>query len=73
MTPDQLNAIRMVLKIIVDTVNETPTGAPAGVMYAAMMAHGCSLDQFNQLTGALVTAGKIRRSGDCFYPVPQPQ
>ena len=42
-------------------------GAPAGVMYAVLMQHGCSLDQFNQLTGALVSLGKLRRQGDLFF------
>ena len=60
--------VRHVFNAIVETVNEQPDGAPAGPMYAAFMAHGMSLEQFEQITGALVAAGKIKRRGNCFYP-----
>ncbi len=63
---------RHVVLMIVDAVIESvkvagPLGAPAGVMYAALMSQGCTLDQFNQLTGALVGMGKLRRQGDLFF------
>jgi hypothetical protein len=41
-------------------------GAPAGVMYAAVMDQ-MSLDQFEQLMGALVATRKVRREGDRFF------
>ena len=64
----QVAFVRHVFNAIVETVNEQPDGAPAGPMYAAFMAHGMSLEQFEQITGALVAAGKIKRRGNCFYP-----
>lgn len=68
LTPQQLQAIRAVGDAIVEAVKAGgTTGAPAGVMYAALMQYGCTLDQFNQFTGALVRAGKIRRQGNLFF------
>jgi hypothetical protein len=46
-----------------------PLGAPAGVLYAALMGAGCSLDQFNQIMSGLVRAGKVRKRGDCYHAV----
>ncbi len=60
--------VRLVANAVIETVNEQPNGAPAGPMYAAFMAQGMSLDMFEQITGTLVTLGKIKRRGDCFYP-----
>jgi hypothetical protein len=36
-------------------------------MYAAMNAHGCSLEMFNKITGSLVNLGLLRRQGDLFF------
>jgi hypothetical protein len=57
-----------VSKAVIETVNESPQGAPAGPMYAAFMARGMSLETFEAITGALVDAGRIRRVGHVFYP-----
>ena len=71
MTRDQaVAALHLIVKAVEDTVNEAgPLGAPAGVMYAAFTARGMSLDTFNQVTAAMVSAGRIARRGDVFYPV----
>ncbi len=64
---EQIKAVRMIADAIVDAVKASPMGAPAGPMYAAMMGAGCTLDQFNQFTGALIQVGKIHRRGDLFF------
>ena len=72
MTPtiQQLQALRAACDLILEAVRESgPLGAPAGVMYAALMAHGCTLNQFESIMGALVRAGKLRKSGDCYHVV----
>jgi len=70
MTDKAIAAWRLVTKAVVETVNEAgPNGAPAGVMYAAFMHAGMSLDTFEQITSLLVKAGVIDRRGNCFYPV----
>lgn len=43
-----------------------PLGAPAGVLFAALSCYGCRLDQFEQVMGALVDAGKVRKVGGCY-------
>ncbi len=68
MTPDQIKAIRMIADAIIDAVKAAgPLGAPGGIIYAALMAHGCTLDQFNTLMSVLTQAGKLRRSGDLWH------
>ncbi len=70
MTPEQAKAIRALATIIEETVNESGSmGAPSGVMYAALMSKGVSLQVYQQITGMLVSMGRIRQSGDCFYPI----
>lgn len=65
----QLTAITLVINAIVDTVNESgDTGAPAGVLYAALMHYGIQLDHFEDIMLALVETGKIRQSGHIYYP-----
>ena len=64
----QVDAIKAVCDAILDTVRlSSPLGAPAGPMYAAMMAQGFTLEQFETVMGALVKAGKLRKSGDLYY------
>ena len=68
MTNDQMKAIRMIADAIVDSVREAGShGAPAGVLYAAMMAHGCSLENFEGLMSLLVQVGRFRKSGHLYF------
>jgi hypothetical protein len=64
---DALLTLRRITEAITATVNETPHGAPAGLMYAAVMAH-LSLDQFEAIMRALVEAKRVRRQGDLYFP-----
>ena len=66
---EALEALRATAFAVLDTVKESPEGAPAGPMFLAFQAHGLSLETFEAITGALVSAGKIKRLGDVFYPV----
>lgn len=68
MTTDQRRALIAVIDAIVETVRDAgPLGAPAGPMYAALMAQGATLQQFESLMGALVRAGKLVRRGNCYH------
>lgn len=69
MTQDQKRAaILMIIDAIIDTIREAgPLGAPGGVMYAALMAHGITLAQFEQLMGAIVRSGKVVKRGQCYH------
>jgi hypothetical protein len=64
---DALLVLRRIADAITATVNETPPGAPGGVMYAAVMQH-LSLDQFEAIMRVLVEAGRLTKRGDCYYP-----
>ena len=44
-------------------------GCPGGIMYAAFMNVGMTLELFEQITDALVRAGRITKRGHCFYPM----
>lgn len=66
-TIEQLKALRGICDAVVSTVKESgPMGAPAGILYAALMAHGCSLSQFQSLMAGLVRAGKVTQHGDVY-------
>jgi hypothetical protein len=70
LTQPQAGALRALANAITEVVGEAgPLGAPAGVIYAALSAHGFSLAQFQQLMDALVSLGKVRRQGDLYHAV----
>ena len=61
-------AVTQVVKALVDTIAETgDRGAPGGVLYAALMAHGCSYEMFQNLMTLLVQSKKVVRRGDCYF------
>ena len=67
-TAAQVKLLRMVADAIIDAVKAAgPLGAPAGVLYAALMGHGCTLSQFEQIMGGMVRAGLLTRSGDLYH------
>lgn len=64
----QAKALAAILNIIVDTVKDAgPMGAPSGPMYAALMAQGCTLSQYQSLMSALVRAGKLTQRGNLYF------
>jgi len=69
-TPEHVKALRAVLEAILEAVAEAgPTGAPGGVIYAALMAQGCSLAQYQSLMDGLVSVRRLRREGDLYFIV----
>ncbi len=68
MTPQQATALKMICAAVVDVIKcAGDLGAPGGVLYAALMAHGCSLNQFESLMGAMVRAGVVQKRGDLYF------
>ena len=63
MTPQQAKALQAVAKAIIESCK---TFAPGGVIYAALMAQGCTLNQFEQIMGQLVGAGMLSKEGECY-------
>jgi hypothetical protein len=67
MTLEQIKALQAAAKMFIDAVKEAGSlGAPAGVMYAAVMGK-LSLSQFEQIMSGLVRAGKLRKEGDLYF------
>ena len=75
MTPEQIDDLKAsIIQVVTDAIVEAvkaagPTGAPGGVIYAALMTHGCTLEQYEAFMDALVRAGKLRKSGHLYFPV----
>jgi hypothetical protein len=68
MTDQQNQALSQVLAAILDAIKGAgPLGAPGGALYAALMGHGCTLEQFETLMGVLLRMGKVRKSGDLYF------
>jgi hypothetical protein len=65
---EQIKALKAVADAIIETVQLAgPMGAPGGHIYAALMANGCTLHQYEQIMSGLVRAGKLRKSGECYF------
>jgi hypothetical protein len=68
LTNQQQAAITMLADAIVEAVKAAgPLGAPGGTLYAAMMAHGITLAQFEKFMSAMVGAGKLTRKGHLYF------
>lgn len=48
-----------------------PMGAPGGILYAAMMQYGITLEQFYMLMSYCVHAGLVRLDGECYHAIPK--
>lgn len=65
MTPEQIRAAQTVGKALLDTIAETaPLGAPSGPMYAALMEHGCTLNQYQSMTQSMLRNGLVTTEED---------
>lgn len=65
-----LEALLQLSKAVIETVQEAgDQGAPSGVLYAALMTAGLSLEQYERLMAILVDAGKVRKSGHLYFAV----
>lgn len=63
-----LKALRAICDAIVETVSaQGHTGAPAGVIYAALATQGCTLEQFNGIMAGIVSAGLLWKDGLTYF------
>jgi hypothetical protein len=68
MTPEQMKLLRIAVTAILEAIQATgDSGAPAGVLYAALMAYGCTHSQFESVMGSLEHMGLVRRDGFLYY------
>jgi hypothetical protein len=57
-----------IAKAVVETVQEAgATGAPSGILYAALMTRGFTIETFERLMALLVRTGLVIRRGDCYF------
>jgi hypothetical protein len=67
MTPTQIHALATASLGVIEAVEAGgQQGAPAGVVYAAMQAHGASFTQFLSLMGTLVRPGYLTLEDNCY-------
>jgi hypothetical protein len=59
--------IKRIAAAIVDTIKETPEGAPGGILYAACMSFGMSYEAFETLMSALVEVGAVEKRGQLYF------
>jgi len=72
MTQTQIQTLRTIGKAILESVRAAGVlGAPGGIMYAALMAQGCTLNQFQQIMSGMVNAGVLEQHGDCYTVGPK--
>jgi len=65
MTNQQIKALQSIGKGIIESCNIDSIGAPSGAIYAALMVHGASLNQFNSIMDTLVKHGFLTHDSEC--------
>jgi predicted transcriptional regulator len=71
MNEHQIQAAQRIGLALLESIEESgELGAPAGILYAAMMAQGCSLNQFESLMAPVERRGYVTRSMDCYTITP---
>ena len=63
-----MNVLSKIFAAIQDAVKEAGEhGAPSGVIYSALMAHGVSLETYNILIDLMVSRKMIRKQGNLLF------
>jgi predicted transcriptional regulator len=65
MTNQQIKALQSIAKGIIESCNIDSIGAPSSAIYAALMGHGASLNQFNSIMDTLVKHGFLTHDSEC--------
>jgi hypothetical protein len=64
----QIAALKAVGDAVIESVAAAgPLGCPGGILYAALMAHGCTLEQFEKLMDALVAIKQLVKRGELYF------
>lgn len=64
-TQTQIDANKVAIKVlraVCDTIKEAGR-VPAGTLYAGLMSMGCTMNQFQNIEGALIGSGLVRKEG----------
>lgn len=63
----KLQAVALLGLTVVQAIKAAgPLGLPGGTIYAGLMAHGCTYEQYEKLMAILVQSGKLRRAGQLY-------
>jgi hypothetical protein len=69
--PDAATVVKALLAVadaVVDIVKAGgKLGTPGGTLYAALMTHGCTLEQFEMLMSVLVSSGRLEKRGQLYF------
>jgi len=66
LSAEQQSALSLAVSLILDAAKEAgPLGAPSGVVYAALSAHGMTLLSYQSIINALTRANKITVENHC--------
>jgi len=68
-TPTERQAAIGVLVAIVESMKLRPDGLPAGLLYAAMRASGCSKESFDLIMAKICSTGLVELRNDRYYLV----
>lgn len=68
---DAERLVKVAVSAIVTTLRETGGSAPSGILYAALSEHGCSLDTYQRILGALRQGGIVEVSADVVRLTPR--
>lgn len=65
-------AVLQLVRAVFETIKEAgDQGAPGGHLYNALMGI-VNIDQFQQIMSILVTSGRVRKQGECYFKVSFP-
>jgi len=72
MTPTQIRAIATVSLGVIEAVEAGgETGAPGGILFAAMQAQGATHQQYEGIMRTLTNPGYLVLDGDCYRSTPK--
>lgn len=65
---EQLMTLRRVSMAILGMIREIGrAGVPGGTIYAALMTHGCTMEQYEAIMDGLVGAKLVTKSGQLYF------
>ena len=65
MTNAQQAALLQVVSAVYDAITSAgPDGAPAGLIYAALMEQGCTMEQYQEIEGLMIRTGLVSKKFD---------
>ena len=64
----KLKVLALLVDAVVETIKEAGAmGAPGGVLYAALMTRGFSLEEFEIFMRVVVATGRVYKTGHLYF------